>query len=251
MTLHPLYVESVPLMTFRSPLDDSIPPILDEIAATPEWAGASNANILSLLYTLIVTCKLGKVLQLGTYVGYSSLVLGDAARKVGGRLITLDPDERVMEIARGYIRRAGLDEFVVTVLKGSTDPEAISMLRAEAPFDVIYIDSLHDYAASKEELPLYWPLLRPSGYLCMDDASEFAATFDTKGEGGVFRAIKEWLPQVRDCEWIMMREPTWNPVGCFLASKAPSGGALLEAAGSGGGTSLWRRLFRRPGRTNR
>ena len=231
MGKHPFYVDSVPLMTFRAPVDDSISAILDEIAETPEWAGMSNANILSLLHTLVVTCKLRKVVQLGTYVGVSSLVLGDAARKVDGRLVTLDPDERVVNIARGYISKAGLNPFVTTIQKGSTDPEAIALLTADAPYDLIYIDSLHDYATTKEELPVYWPLLRPSGFLCMDDASELAADFDTKGQGGVHRAIREWLPQVSDCEWIMMREPSWNPVGAFVATKVPPGLNLVGAAG--------------------
>jgi predicted O-methyltransferase YrrM len=231
-TLHPFYLASVPLMTFRAPIDDPVSAILDEIAATPEFAGASNANILSLLYTLIVTCKLQKVLQLGTYVGFSALILGDAVRKVDGVLTTLDPDERVMNISRGYISRAGLDPFVTTIMKGSTDPEAIAQVSADAPFDLIYIDSLHDYAASKEELPAYWPMLRPSGFLCLDDASESAAAYDTRGEGGVHRAIKEWLPTVSDCESILMRGPIWNPVGCLLATKVPEGQGRIDGARS-------------------
>jgi predicted O-methyltransferase YrrM len=213
-------------MTFRIPVDSSITSLLDEIAETPEWVGASNAHILSLLYTLVVSCRLKNVLQLGTYVGYSSLVLGDAARKVDGRLITLDPDERAVNIARGYITRAGLDDVVTSLVNASTDPEALERVRAEAPYDLIYIDSLHDYACTREELPLYWPLLRPAGFLCMDDADLPAASLDTRGEGGVHRAIVEWLPGVHDCEYMMLREPSWNPVGGFLATKTPPGREL-------------------------
>lgn len=244
MVLHPLYEQSLPLMAFRVRVDDDVAELLDEIARTPEWAGASNANVLSLLYTLILTCELRNVLQLGTYVGFSALVLGDAARKIGGRLTTLDPDERVMTTARDYIRRAGLEPFVTTILKGSTDPEAVQLVSDKAPFDLIYIDSLHDYEFTKEELPLYWPLLRPSGFLCMDDASEFAATFDTRRKGGVHRAIKEWLPGALDCEWIMMREPVWNPVGCLLASKVPQDGRLVEPGSMSLVQRVWRWLSR-------
>jgi predicted O-methyltransferase YrrM len=227
MPQHPLYTGSLARMSFRVPIDESITALLDEIAETPEWVGASNAGVLSLLYSLVIGCGLRNVLQLGTYVGYSSLVLGDAARRIGGRLITLDPDERAMGIARGYLTRAGLETHVRTVLKASTDPDAIAEIQTEAPFDLVYIDSLHDYACTRKELPAYWPLLRPAGFLCMDDADEAAARFDTKGEGGVLRAIKEWLPTVRDCEWIMMRQPSWDPVGCLLATKVPSGKELV------------------------
>jgi hypothetical protein len=93
---------------------------------------------------------------------------------------------------------------------------------------------LHDYACTREELPLYWPMLRPAGFLCMDDADEAAARFDTRGQGGVIRAIKEWLPTVDDCEWVMMRQPSWDPVGCLLATKVPPGKELVPRASSGG-----------------
>ncbi len=229
MPLHPHYVESLPLMSFRSSFDPGVAALLDEIASGPQYVGASNAGIMSLLYTLIIASRLRNILQLGTFVGFSTLVMGDAARKVNGRLITLDTDDQVMQIARGYISRAGLDDFVTTIQKSSTDPESVSLLNELAPFDLIYIDSLHNYDHARQEISLYWPMLRPSGFLCLDDASRAAVAFDTSGQGGVYRAVKEWLAMAHDCEWIMTREPVWpHPFGCFFASKVPPGEGLVD-----------------------
>lgn len=230
-SLHPHYIEGLPLMSFRASLDAKIAALLDEIASTPEYVGSSNASIMSLLYTLIYTCRLRNVLQLGTYVGFSALVMGDALKKVDGRLITVDPDERVNRIAQDYIRRADLQRVVVFQEGSSIDTVTLAFLSREAPFDLIYIDSLHNYDHAKQELALYWPMLRPSGYLCLDDASKAAVAFDTSDQGGVYRAVEEWLPTVSDCEWILTREPSWpHQYGCFLATKVPPGEGLVQGA---------------------
>ena len=229
MSLHQHYADSVQLMSFRSSLEPQVAALLDEIASGGQYVGASNASIMSILYTLIVTCRARKVLQLGTFVGFSSLILGDALRRVDGRLITVDPDVSVTSVAEGYIRRANLDPYIVIVEKSSTDPKTLELLRAKAPFDIIYIDSLHNYDHARQELSLYWPLLRPSGFLCLDDASKAAVEFDTSGRGGVYKAVKEWLLSTADCEWVMTREPLWpHAFGVFLATKVPQGEHLLN-----------------------
>lgn len=49
--------------------------------------------------------------------------------------------------------------------------------------DVVFIDALHDYESVKEDIALWWPLVRPGGYLCGHD-------YNHKWPG-VMRAVAE------------------------------------------------------------
>lgn len=53
------------------------------------------------------------VLELGTYCGYSTLLIARALSP-GGRLITVERDPRTAEVAEKLIRLAGFDERTVS-----------------------------------------------------------------------------------------------------------------------------------------
>jgi hypothetical protein len=52
-----------------------------------------------------------------------------------------------------------------------------------ASLDVVFIDALHDYESVKHDIELWWPLVRPGGYLCGHD-------YNHKWPG-VMRAVAE------------------------------------------------------------
>jgi predicted O-methyltransferase YrrM len=54
----------------------------------------------------------GRILELGTSYGYSTLFLADAARQCGARVVTVDLDPAKQAYARERLEEAGLDEFV-------------------------------------------------------------------------------------------------------------------------------------------
>lgn len=72
-------------------------------------------------------------------------------------------------------------------------------------FDVIFIDAQHDYEHCLQDIRLWWPKVRPGGYLCGHD---YQHTFP-----GVMRAVASAFPLLRvavcpDSVWIVNKDPT-------------------------------------------
>nr|XP_012312297.1 transmembrane O-methyltransferase isoform X1 [Aotus nancymaae] len=69
------------------------------------------------------------VLELGTYCGYSTLLIARALPP-GGRLLTVERDPRTAAVAEKLIRLAGFDEQMVELIVGSSE-EVIPCLRTQ------------------------------------------------------------------------------------------------------------------------
>jgi predicted O-methyltransferase YrrM len=65
-----------------------------------------------LLNILAAESAAQSMLEIGTSYGYSTLWLADAARKTGGKVITLDLHEDKQSYARSQLQKAKLDSFV-------------------------------------------------------------------------------------------------------------------------------------------
>lgn len=109
-------------------------------------------------------------------------------------LVAIDIDDHSLAFTREWVSRAGLEEQVLVHRSDSSDP-ALGPLVNEylggAP-QLVFIDSSHQYAHTVSELDLWYDLLAPAGLIAMHDTSEYAASFDSTGEGGVRRALNEW-----------------------------------------------------------
>jgi len=144
-----------------------------------------------------------RVVQLGHYYGYSALLLGFALRGMGivrPALFTVDIDPAATAFTQKWVRKAGL-EAVVTVVEGNSSDPAIPALAREAlggPPEVVLVDSSHAYAHTLDELDLWAPELPPGALFLLHDASVFAQQFDPTAQGGVHRALTEWLDRQRD-----------------------------------------------------
>ena len=68
------------------------------------------------------------------------------------------------------------------------DPEYIRGTRSfsRSPVDLVFIDALHDYESVKQDIALWWPLVREGGYLVLHD-------YNHKWPG-VMRAVAEAFP---------------------------------------------------------
>jgi predicted O-methyltransferase YrrM len=140
--------------------------------------------------------RIGRIAQLGTCAGYSALLLGWMLRRMKARrgLFSLDLDPSMCEIARRWIARAGLEEFVEIAEGTSLDPGSIGAAKKYLGGDpeLIILDSSHEYRSTLNELDLWYGALAPGGLFVLHDVSEFAAGFDVTSEGGVRRAFTEW-----------------------------------------------------------
>lgn len=94
----------------------------------------------ALLHALVVGRRPRAILELGTSYGYSTLILADAARRVGARVISMELADYKQAFARARLEEAGL-ESVVDLRCG----DALALLAAEAgPFDFVLLDIWKD-----------------------------------------------------------------------------------------------------------
>lgn len=70
------------------------------------------AEVGAFLRALAVGRPPGRILELGTSYGYSTLFLADAARQCGAKVVTVDLDAAKQAYARERLEQAGLAEFV-------------------------------------------------------------------------------------------------------------------------------------------
>lgn len=153
---------------------------------------------ITLLTALIAGNGLRAVVQCGHYVGYSTLLLGFALRRMGRRraLFSVDIDPVATAYTQGWLDRCGLTEVVHLHLASSSDPE-VPVRAAEyhgMPPQLVFVDSSHQYAHTLEELDLWYGHLRPGGMLALHDTSIFATSFDPTRRGGVLGALRDWGP---------------------------------------------------------
>jgi predicted O-methyltransferase YrrM len=88
------------------------------------------------LHALILARKPKCILELGTSYGYSTLILANAAREVGAKMITMELADYKQAYAREQLGKAGLAD-VVDFRCG----DAVEMIKADAgPFDFILLD---------------------------------------------------------------------------------------------------------------
>jgi caffeoyl-CoA O-methyltransferase len=159
-----------------------------------------------LLYLLLKLIGARKVVEVGTLVGYSAIVMARALPP-GGRLWTIEYEPRHAEVARANIAAAGLsDRISVNVGAGR---KVLPTLEREGPFDAMFID------ADKESYDYYgvWALahLRRGGLVIGDNSYLFG---DLMGESDRARAMRAFHELVaRACDSVCVPTPDGLVVG--------------------------------------
>jgi caffeoyl-CoA O-methyltransferase len=115
-----------------------------------------------LLEFLVFALRPQRVLELGTYSGYSSLSMA-AALPPGGHIDTCEVDETHAEVARRYHEEAGVADRITIHL----GPALETIARLEGEFDLVFID------ADKPNYPAYYdalvPRLTENGLMVLDN----------------------------------------------------------------------------------
>lgn len=192
-----------------------------------ENTGEANVPPLSLLIGLISGNAICRIVQCGHYVGYSTLLLGFLLKKMAKKnaLFSIDIDASVTEYTSQWLSRAGLDEQVKLSVADSADPDGPSRAReyfGDLSPQIVFIDSSHQYEHTLKELDLWYDQLPQGGLLVLHDTSRFAATFDSSGQGGVFRAVSEWCAT---------RGVTSLMLNSFVAGGSPGDFPYLDGCG--------------------
>ncbi|MBA3468809.1 MAG: class I SAM-dependent methyltransferase [Herpetosiphonaceae bacterium] len=185
------------------------------------FPGVSDPIALYALTWLLDILKPKRVLQLGTHMGFSSVVIADILTHQGqdGRLVTVDPADNYHTVAKEWTEKAGVRERITFLDGFSTDQEIVRQILELGPFDLIYLDSSHMYAATLEELHLIFAeqsWLVEHGALVLHDAATYAQRYDSTNQGGVYRALNEWIDAYPDLYHLLILEPPLWPSVCGL-----------------------------------
>jgi predicted O-methyltransferase YrrM len=150
-------------------------------------------NAARVLQLLTALQRPRRVVEIGTYFGYSAIHIARAL-PLGGRLVTLEVDVDFAALARENLERAGVADRVEVVVGPAADH--LAGLAPES-LDMVFIDA--DKLAYPAYLKLCYPLLRRGGLLVADDAfadgdlSSESAEGDADGDGeAAIRAINTY-----------------------------------------------------------
>ncbi len=139
------------------------------IAETKERTGSRSVMQISPDQGVLLSLFVGltgarQVVEVGTFTGYSALVMARALPP-GGRLLCCDVSEEWTSIGRRYWEQAGVADRIT--LRIAPAIETLRALPADDPIDLAFIDAdKSGYAAYYEEL---LSRLRPSGLILVDN----------------------------------------------------------------------------------
>jgi caffeoyl-CoA O-methyltransferase len=150
--------------------------------------GRIEGNFLALL---VRTLRARRVLELGTFTGYSSIAMARAL-PADGRLITCDVNEETTEIARRYAQEAG----VVDRIDYRLGPALETVGGFDGEFDLVFIDADKVNYVNYYEATL--PLLAASGLMVVDNTLWSGRVADPQEDDESVRAIRELNDHVRD-----------------------------------------------------
>jgi len=155
----------------------------DRTGLPPISISADEGRLLQVLLTAIGARR---VLEVGTLGGYSAICMARALPP-GGRVLTVEIEEKHAEFARRYIQRAELgDRIDVRVGRAL---EVLPALDGER-FDAVFLD------ADKEPLPTYFEwalrLVRPGGLIIADNALWGGRVYDGDESDERTRGVREF-----------------------------------------------------------
>jgi predicted O-methyltransferase YrrM len=171
------------------------PPLLQELAdetratlqAPQMLTGTVEGRLLELL---VFGTRARRVLELGTYSGYSALSMA-AGLPADGRIDTCEIDEQHAEVARRYIARSPYADRITVHL----GPALETIGRLDGEFDFVFID------ADKENYVAYYeavvPRLAPRGLIAADNTLWSGRVIDERDESEGTEAIRRFNEHVR------------------------------------------------------
>jgi caffeoyl-CoA O-methyltransferase len=132
-----------------------------------------------------------RILEIGTYSGYSAISMA-AALPSGGRIDTLEVEEKHAAVARRYIEEAGYADRITIHL----GPALESIERLDGDFDFAFID------ADKENYVNYYeavlPRLSEGGLIAADNTLWSGRVVDESEQDESTNAIRAFNDHVRD-----------------------------------------------------
>jgi predicted O-methyltransferase YrrM len=169
-------------------------PVLEEVLRESERAGLPPHQVSPLqgrlLTVLAGLVRPSSILEIGTLGGYSAICLARALVP-GGRLVTLESEERCARVARANVERAGLGG-VVDVRVGPALDTLPGLGAADGvPFDVVFIDGNKD----DNDRYLDWAIRlgRPGTLIVADNVVRKGAVIDPESTDPAVLGVRRFL----------------------------------------------------------
>jgi predicted O-methyltransferase YrrM len=128
----------------------------------PGWGMMVGRQEGRFLELLVFAAQATRVLEIGTFTGYSSIAMAAGLPK-DGSIISLEVDPHHATTARGNIAAAGL-ESQISVIEG---PALESLTALSGPYDLIFIDA--DKVSYDAYFEAVLPMLAPHGLIVVDN----------------------------------------------------------------------------------
>lgn len=219
------------LVAFIDSFDKGNTTFLDEIE---RYARETNVPIIrpqmqSLLKLLLSLIRPARILEVGTAIGFSALLMSEYAPE-GCHITTIEKYEKRIPVARENFRRCGRED-AITLLEG----DAADILKdLNDPFDMIFMD------AAKGQYIHFMPdilrLLAPGGLLVSDNVLQDGEVMESRY--AVTRRNRTIHSRMREYLYELMRHPGLEscilPVGdgvTLSVRKLAAGAALTERNG--------------------
>lgn len=168
-------------------------PALTAALVESEAAGLDPISVSSmqgkLLNLLVQLTGARRILEIGTLGGYSTIWMARALPE-GGKLISLELQQKHADVAGKNVARAGLSDKVE--IRVGAALELLQALHAEgaAPFDLIFID------ADKESIPRYYEwsmkLSRKGTLIIVDNVIRGGAVVDADSEDVNIQGVRRF-----------------------------------------------------------
>tara|TARA_Y100000996_G_C22489267_1_gene629501 strand:- start:202 stop:855 length:654 start_codon:yes stop_codon:yes gene_type:complete len=173
-------------------------PILKEIIDYNQTLGDKKKLQISisqaqLLQTIIKVSNTKKILEIGSFTGFSALSMS-LALPVNGSLISLDKDQQICKIAKNFYEKANEKKIKQIIKPALTSLEELT--KSNDIFDLIFID------ADKENYEKYYDysvkLLKKNGLIIVDNVLWYGEVSDPSKMDKFTKIIREFNKHVKN-----------------------------------------------------
>lgn len=167
-------IDKVRLSTFINSFDEGNVSYLNEIEkkALADRVPIIRKETQSLLKFFLAQCKPERILEVGTAIGFSALLMKEYCK--GAKIDTIEKYEKRIPVARGYFEEFD-KEGDITLLAGDA---ALILRELSGPYNMIFMD------AAKAQYINFWPdvkrLLSKGGILISDNILQDECVLESK-----------------------------------------------------------------------
>lgn len=170
------------------------PPLLERHAAATRDFSADHRMMVGrlegrFLKMLVAISGARRVLEIGTFTGYSALSMAEAL-PADGRLVTCELDERHADFAQRAIDGSPYADLI-EIRRGSALATIGGLV---GPFDAVFIDA--DKGSYGDYYEAVLPKLAPNGFICVDNVLWSGRVLDEADDSEQTRALRAFNERV-------------------------------------------------------